>query len=84
MAGYGVLAMVALLSLVYGYVQWTMHHAPYALLGFPAAAALIGFEYGAAFIGQGLGAQQMYTLRTLLDTAVERAGTAAEALSAPS
>lgn len=73
MAGYGVLTMIALLSLVYGYVQWTMHHPPYALLGFPAAVALIGFEYGAAFIGQGLGAEQMYALRRLLDTALSAA-----------
>ena len=77
MAGYGVLSMIALLSLVYGYVQWTMHHPPYALLGFPAAAALIGFEYGAAFIGQGLGAEQMYALRKLLDSALEEAADSA-------
>lgn len=76
MAGYGVLTMIALLCLVYGYVQWTMHHVPYALLGFPAAVALIGFEYGAAFIGQGLGAEQMYTLRKLLDSALAAAGQA--------
>jgi hypothetical protein len=66
--------MVALLSLVYGYVQWTLGHAAWAALGFPAALALMGFEYGAAFIGQGLGAEQMYTLRRLLDGALEVAG----------
>jgi hypothetical protein len=73
MAGYGVLTMVALLSLVYGYVQWSLGHAPWAALGFPAALALMGFEYGAAFIGQGLGAEQMYTLRSLLDGALHAA-----------
>lgn len=75
MAGYGVLTMTALLCLVYGYVQWSLGQAPFALLGVPAALALIGFEYGAAFIGQGLGAGQMYTLRSLLDHAL---GAAAE------
>ena len=73
MAGYGVLTMVALLSLVYGYVQWSLGHAPWAALGCPAALALMGFEYGAAFIGQGLGAEQMYTLRSLLDGALDAA-----------
>ena len=65
--------MVALLSLVYGYVQWSLGHAPWAALGCPAALALMGFEYGAAFIGQGLGAEQMYTLRSLLDGALDAA-----------
>ena len=85
MAGYGVLSMVALLSIVYAYVQWSLGHAPWAALGFPAALALMGFEYGAAFIGQGLGAEQMYTLRRLLDEVLEggERGTASDAPSPP-
>ncbi|MEZ4324967.1 MAG: hypothetical protein R3B40_07130 [Polyangiales bacterium] len=85
MAGYGVLSMVALLSIVYAYVQWSLGHTPWAALGFPAALALMGFEYGAAFIGQGLGAEQMYTLRRLLDEVLEggERGTASDAPSPP-
>jgi hypothetical protein len=35
----------------------------------PTAVALFGFVYGATLIGQGLGAEQMYTMRTLIDRA---------------
>lgn len=84
MAGYGVLSMVALLSVVYAYVQWSLGHAPWAAVGFPAALALMGFEYGAAFIGQGLGAEQMYTLRRLLDDVLESGAGSGDGLSPPS
>ncbi len=71
MAIYGVLGMLGLLGLMYGISQWWLDWTPWALAAFPAAAALIGFVYGAAFIGQGLGASQMYELRSLLDDALE-------------
>jgi hypothetical protein len=35
----------------------------------PTAVALFGFVYGATLIGQGLGAEQMYTMRSLVDHA---------------
>ena len=44
-----------------------------------------GQRDGAAFIGQGLGAEQMYTLRRLLDEVLEggERGTASDAPSPP-
>ena len=67
MAVYVLLALVALGGLSYGLVQYTLGQAPWSLLVAPAAVALFGFVYGATLIGQGLGAEQMYTMRSLVD-----------------
>lgn len=69
MAVYILLAIVALGGLSYGIVQHTLGQAPWSLLIVPAAAALFGFVYGATLIGQGLGAEQMYLMRSLVDRA---------------
>ena len=69
MAIYGVLGMVAIGGLMYGFSQWWLGWTPWALAIAPASLAMIGFVYGAAFIGQGLGAAQMYELRSFLDRA---------------
>ena len=69
MAGYILLAIVALGGLSYGMVQYTLGQSPWALLIAPAAVAFFGFVYGATLIGQGLGAEQMYTMRSLIDRA---------------
>jgi len=69
MAVYILLAIVALAGLSYGLVQYTLGQSPWALLIAPAAVALFGFVYGATLIGQGLGAAQMYTMRSLVDRA---------------
>jgi hypothetical protein len=66
---YILLALAALGGLSYGIVQYTLGQSPWALLIAPAAVALFGFVYGATLIGQGLGAEQMYTMRTLVDRA---------------
>lgn len=55
---------------------------PWALAGVPAALALVGFTYGAAFIGQGLGAEEMYRLRSFVDDCVEAAAQPTVALDA--
>lgn len=73
MAIYGVLTLTGLGGLMYGFSQWTLGWTPWALAIGPAALALIGFVYGAAFIGQGLGAQQMYELRSFVDRAADAA-----------
>jgi len=70
---YLTLAIVGTCGLVYGLAQWTLEMPPWALLVTPAAAVLAGFVYGAAFIGQGLGADEMYELRSFVDHALERA-----------
>lgn len=70
---YAILGMVGLLATMFGVSQWLVHEPPWALLLVPCSAALSAFVYGAAFIGQGLGAEQMYTLRSLVDQVVEAA-----------
>lgn len=69
MAVYILLVLAALGGLSYGIVQYTLGQAPWSLLIVPAAVALFGFVYGATLIGQGLGAEQMYTMRSLVDRA---------------
>jgi hypothetical protein len=69
MAIYILLALAALGGLSYGAVQYTLGQPPWSLLIVPAAVALFGFVYGATLIGQGLGAEQMYIMRSLIDRA---------------
>jgi len=69
MAVYILLAIAALGGLSYGIVQCTLGQSPWALLVVPVAVALFGFVYGATLIGQGLGAEQMYKMRSLIDRA---------------
>jgi uncharacterized integral membrane protein len=69
MAVYILLAIAALGGLSYGIVQYTLGQSPWALLVVPVAVALFGFVYGATLIGQGLGAEQMYKMRSLIDRA---------------
>ena len=70
---YIVLALVALAGLVYGLVQYGLGQPPWGVLITPAAVALFGFVYGATLIGQGLGAEQMYVMRSLIDKTSEAA-----------
>jgi len=69
MAIYILLALTALGGLSYGIVQYTLGQTPWSLWIVPAALGLYGFVYGATLIGQGLGAEQMYTMRSLVDRA---------------
>ncbi|MFO0626338.1 MAG: hypothetical protein U0325_12065 [Polyangiales bacterium] len=70
---YGILAMFGVAGLMYGLSQWMVNETPWALAGAPVSLALIAFTYGAAIIGQGLGAEEMYTLRSFVDRAVDAA-----------
>ena len=69
MGVYILIAIIALGGLSYGIVQYTLGQSPWAFLIVPAAIAFFGFVYGATLIGQGLGAEQMYTMRSLVDRA---------------
>ena len=69
MGVYIMLAIIALGGLSYGIVQWTLGQWPWGFLVVPASVAMFGFVYGATLIGQGLGAEQMYTMRSLIDRA---------------
>lgn len=71
MAIYGLLALGALGATMFGLAQAMLHWTPWALLGVPLALALAGFTYGAVFIGQGLGADEMYELRSFVDRCIE-------------
>ena len=71
MAIYGLLGIVGIAGAMYGISQWMIGQTPWALLATPIALALIAFVYGAAFIGQGLGAEQMYLLHSVVDHGVE-------------
>ncbi|MFO0648241.1 MAG: hypothetical protein U0326_18525 [Polyangiales bacterium] len=73
---YGILGMFGVAGLMYGVSQWIVKEPPWALIGVPISLGLIAFTYGAAFIGQGLGAEEMYTLRSFVDDAVKGAQTA--------
>ena len=69
MGVYLLIAIAGLAGLSYGLVQLTLGESPWAFVVVPAAAALFGFVYGATLIGQGLGAEQMYLMRSLVDQA---------------
>jgi len=73
MAIYVLLVIVGLGGAVYGFVQMTLGRVPYAFLLIPGAIVLFGLVYGATLIGQGLGAEQMYLMRSLVDRASEDA-----------
>ena len=73
MAIYILLAILGLAGLVVGLSQYTLGHSPWAFLVVPAAIALFGFVYGATLIGQGLSAEQMYVMRSLVDRASDAA-----------
>ena len=60
-------------SACWGGAQLTMDETPWAFVGVPVTLALAAFTYGAAFIGQGLGAEDMYLLRTFVESLAERA-----------
>lgn len=69
MGVYILLAFGVLAGLSYGIVQMTLGQSPWGFWIMPASIALFGFVYGATLIGQGLGAEQMYTMRSLIDRA---------------
>jgi hypothetical protein len=67
LAIYLVLVCVAIGGLCYGGAQITLGQTPWAFVAFPVALALAAFTYGAAFLGQGLGAEDMYELRSFVE-----------------
>jgi hypothetical protein len=67
---YATLFMGGVFGLIFGFSQWSLSMTPWGLVGVPVALALAAFTYGAAFIGQGLGAEEMYTIRSFVDDAM--------------
>jgi hypothetical protein len=73
----GLAALVTAWALLFGLVQWNLGQAPTGLYATPVLAIIGALVYGATFVGQGLGAEQMYVLRTALVDVCEAAGTEA-------
>lgn len=71
MAIYGFLIFIGMCGLVYGWAQQTIGESMVAMWLLPASLVACAFVYGAAVIGQGLTAHEMYTLRNVVDRAVE-------------
>lgn len=73
MAVYFGAVFVMFVAAVYGYVQWFLGTAPWALLAIPAAAAVIAALHMASLIGQRLSVDQMQLLRSRFDLAMSLA-----------
>jgi len=67
MAVYGVLIMISLAGLVYGFAQLTVDETPWTMLAAPACLAPGAFVYGASLIGQGLTQDEMFALRVCVE-----------------
>ena len=70
MALYGVLSLVGVAGLMYGFAQMIVDQTPWPMLAAPVCAILIAFVYGAAFIGQGLTVADMWEMRRFVDELV--------------
>lgn len=79
LAIYLLLAILAMTGLCWGMSQMILHEAPWAFVLMPVALALAAFTYGAAIIGQGLGADDMYEMRSFVDRVAENASVAGTA-----
>jgi hypothetical protein len=73
---YLALACIGTGAACYGGAQLIMKETPWAFVGVPIVLALAAFTYGAAFIGQGLGSEDMYTLRRFVEGVADTAGAA--------
>ncbi|MCU0864523.1 MAG: hypothetical protein MUC36_12055 [Planctomycetes bacterium] len=73
---YLALACLGIGAACYGGAQLIMKVTPWAFVGVPIALALAAFTYGAAFIGQGLGGEDMYTLRSFVEGTADGADAA--------
>lgn len=70
---YAMLFMLGLCGVMYGLAELSLGRTPWGLLAPVVTSVIAAFVYGAAFIGQGLGAAEMYRLRTFLDDCLEDA-----------
>lgn len=70
---YGVVISLGCFGTMWGVAQLSLNHTPWALASPVAAFAVCAFVWGATLIGQGLGAGEMYRLRTYLDEAIAEA-----------
>jgi len=71
MAVHAVGALSTIGAAVFGLSQYLAGGSPWALWALPAAPILAALVWALAFVGQGLGAEQMYSLRRFLEEALE-------------
>ena len=71
MAIYFALALSGVGCMVYAMVEFSLHHTLWWMLGVPLSMVAIAFVFGASLIGQGLSADEMYTLRRMVDRALD-------------
>lgn len=84
MAAYYAAVFAMFIAGIYGYVQWMLGIAPWALLVIPIAGLLIASLHMASLIGQELSSDQMEDLEARLDRLMELAfGAAGGASNAP-
>ena len=81
MAIYAILALVGIGGFVYGWAQTLIGESARMMWVAPACLAVIAFVYGAAVIGQGLTSNEMYTLRNVVDRAVENCDKASNSVA---
>ena len=70
MALFFVLGLLGLCGLFYGFAQMLLGGPIWYMWSAPISLALIAFIYGAAFIGRGLSTDEMYELRSFVDSIV--------------
>lgn len=73
LAIYLLLAILLMIGLCWGMSQMILREPPWAFVLMPVALGLAAFTYGAAIIGQGLGADDMYEMRSFVDRVAELA-----------
>lgn len=73
MATYFGAVFAMFVAAIYGYVQWMLGGAPWALLVIPMAGLAIAGLHTASLIGQGLSSDQMEDLQSRLDRLMELA-----------
>ena len=71
MTVYATIGLFGVLAAMFGISQSILHEPPWAFAGVPLSVFLGAFTYGAVFIGQGLGAEEMYMLRSFVDHCIE-------------
>lgn len=74
MAVFFTIGMLGLTGFIYGLSQVMLDGPGWAMWALPLSLALIAFIYGAAFIGQGLSTDEMFELRTFVESIVREVG----------
>ena len=69
----GTALVVSLLSVIFGFAQFMLGEAPWALVIPPIAFLLMAAIYASALVGQGLSGEDIYTIRAYVDMCLREA-----------